>query len=183
MRFACSLMLAASLLCGSPMLAQADQTAQPASSPLATYKLTFVVTQLIKGKPEGRRTYTALFTPEGTPGSLRAGNRVPVPTGTNTSGVSTQYQYIDVGVNFDFRTPGELAKQFRDRPEVPLYVNAEVSSYSSSTTPGVNAPLIREEKWGSEFVLPLNKPALLFSSDDPAVDETTQVELTVTRSK
>ena len=168
---------------------QQNKPTQPAAeAPSGTYKLTFVVTELSKGKVEGRRTYSALFAPlSDQKGSIRSGNRVPVVTGSYSSDqdkkmVNTQYQYVDVGANFDFWNSKALSGSTHSG-QLALRVSANLSSYVKfEVRSGTEQPLIRQNTWSSDFVVGLNKPKLLFSSEDPAADQTTQVELTVTRA-
>ncbi len=178
MRFPLCALLAAFLLSASPMLAQADKQAAPPSSPsppAVTYKLTFTVRQLIGGKTAESRAYSALFESSLTADSfIRAGDRIPV------SGSLNQYNYQDVGINIDFRALPNV-RNLTPR-QIAIDVSAEVSeSVDLGKTPGRNPPIIRQDKWDSHFIVELGKPTLLFSSDDPTLDRTTQIELTAVK--
>lgn len=185
MRFLSGLLLSASILVSTPALAHAlgDQAQNTATvseaKPAETYKLTLVVTEVVKGKVEGRRSYSSLlFSAPHMNGRIRAGSRVPISTG---AGNDAQFQYIDVGSNFDFRTLEQPAAG-HNAQQLYINVSAEVSSYvDPPPTSTIHQPIIRQEKWDSDFAVDIGKPTLLFSSDDPTVDQTTQVELTVTR--
>ncbi len=184
MRSIAGILLSASILLSTPALAhtfsdQAQNTATASETkPAETYKLTFVVTELVKGKVEGRRSYSSLlFSAPHMNGHIRAGNRVPISTGS----MNAQFQYIDVGSNFDFRTLEQPA-QVHNTQQLYINVSAEVSSYvDPPPTSTLHQPIIRQQKWDSDFAVDISKPTLLFSSDDPTVDQTTQVELTVTK--
>ena len=190
MRLISAVLLCSLLPAGAPALANAAtapvQAASEASAPArsGTYKLVFTVTEMAKGRVTGRRSYTSLFSLDHSHGSIRAGVRVPVVSGSGStnSNMNTQFQYLDVGTNVDFHSPDELSRSSEPQ-QLPLSISIEVSSYVDSTIGTMHKPLIRQDKWNSDFVLDLGKPTLLFSSDDPTADSTTQVELTVTRVK
>jgi general secretion pathway protein D len=84
---------------------------------------------------------------------LKVGDRVPVATGSYSAGtsvtstsslsslVSTQFQYIDVGVNLD------VTPRIHPNNEVSLKVSIEVSSVTSYTTiGGISEPVISQRK-------------------------------------
>jgi len=77
--------------------------------------------------------------------SLKIGDRIPIATGSYqsgiTSGVNTQFQYIDVGVNIDI-TPYVLSSN-----EVTLKMALEVSSVTGEqTVDGVTEPTIGQRR-------------------------------------
>ncbi len=143
-----------------------------------TYRLTFVVRETLSGKPAGSRTYTSLLAGTHDGGnSIRAGSRVPVSTG---SGTQSQTQYIDIGANFDFRIPPVDQGQRVEKNQLALVVEADLSSVAPETSSAPD-PLIRQNRWRSSVILELSKPTLLFSSQDPTIDRTTEVELTAVK--
>jgi hypothetical protein len=171
-----------SLLMASPigfaLHAQSSPAEPPSTEPAQTYKLTFTVTQLVKGKEDGRRSYSALFTPRGNnPGSIRVQNRVPVSTGT---GAGTQFTYHEIGVDIDFSAAQpEVAKGLGPR-QLPLSVAANITAMAPGKPPGLDAPTIRDDRWKSTLVVALDKPTMLFISDDPYTDLSTRIDLTAT---
>src|SRR5215468_8558406 len=92
---------------------------------------------------------------DGQKASLKIGERVPVATGSFTSGttstsalVNTQFQYLDVGVNIDI-TPKVLADG-----AVTLKLAIEVSAVDSTTTiGGIAEPVIGQRKIEHEIQL------------------------------
>ena len=77
--------------------------------------------------------------------SLKIGDRIPIATGSYqsglSSGVNTQFQYIDVGVNVDI-TPYILSSN-----EVTLKMSLEVSSVTGEqTVDGVTEPTIGQRR-------------------------------------
>lgn len=147
------------------------------------YKLNLTVEQLNDaGRVQNSRVYVMTIASgndlkPGQMGSIpeqqiRTGARVPVATGTG--GGSTQWQYVDVGVDFDVRhvseTGGELAFE----------LVADVSSIAPTPSTLVNAPVIRQNKWDSTVVIAVGKPTLVFSADDLDDKGRMQVEVTAT---
>jgi hypothetical protein len=161
---------------GLALHAQSSPAEPPSSEPAQTYKLTFTVTQLLKGKEDGRRSYSALFTPRGNnSGSIRVQNRVPVPSGSGT-----QFTYHEIGVDIDFSAPQpDVAKGLGAR-QLPLSVAANINAMAPGKVPGTDAPTIREDRWKSTLIVALDKPTMLFISDDPYTDLSTRIDLTAT---
>jgi hypothetical protein len=85
-----------------------------------------------------------------------------------------------VGVNIDCRSIKEAQR------DLSLYVAAEISSLPSEpdqqpTTAATTrmAPAVRQNRWSSWVIVPLKRPTLIFSSDDPTSKRQMQVDLTV----
>jgi hypothetical protein len=49
---------------------------------------------------------------------------------------------------------------------------------SAAETPDAPAPVIRQVKWNAPVIVPLGKPTVIFSSDDPSSKRQMQLELT-----
>lgn len=131
------------------------------------YRLDFVVKDLEGGKVQGTRNYSVYAnTLAGGSAMIRSGGKVAIPT---TPG-STQYSYLDVGVNIDCKL------QFETSAEIGLQVSADISGISQASP----APVIDQTKWSSNVVVMLKKPTTIFSSESPSSKRTTQLELTVT---
>ena len=85
---------------------------------------------------------------DGQPAKLRIGDRVPVATGSFSSGastvnplVNTQFQYIDVGVNVD------VTPHVHPSGEVSIKIAVEVSSVTGHVTIGsIDQPIISQRK-------------------------------------
>ena len=84
---------------------------------------------------------------DGQQATLKIGSRIPIATGsysagvssTSTTGVQTQFQYIDVGVNIDIKPTIHY-----DR-DVSMKIKIEVSAHSGdSTISGVTEPIISQ---------------------------------------
>lgn len=124
-----------------------------------TALLTDTLTQIIQN-PEIRSV-------DGQPAKLRVGDRVPVATGSYQTGttatsssvnalVSTQYQYIDVGVNVD------VTPHVHPNHEVSLKVAIEVSSVTGYSTIGsLQEPIISQRKIEHEIRLKEGEVSIL----------------------
>ncbi len=141
--------------------------------PQKFYKLEFVVKEVEGGKVLNARTYSTTVAADAKElgqTAIRVGGRVPI----GTVGDIKSFQYLDVGVNIDCRAVREVERA------LSLYVSADISSVpSDAATPGV-APTIRQNRWSSLTIVPLKKPTLIFSSDDPTSKRQMQLELTAT---
>jgi hypothetical protein len=154
-----------------------SQTETQPREEFKAFRLDFVLKEVEGDKIINSRGYSTLISTERKTSTIRAGNRVPIPSSPG----SAQFQYIDVGVNID----SEFVKE--GPTQLGLYVSAEVSSVigetpASSVAPASTgvAPVMRQSKWGSSVVVPLKKPTLVFSSDDPTLKRQMQLELTAT---
>jgi hypothetical protein len=101
---------------------------------------------------------------------IKTGDKIPLHTGEK------DIQYLDTGVNIQTQDAVE------DGGNLHLTVKVEVSSLSpeqSSTVP--LDPIIRQNEWGAEVILPIGKQTTIFSSDNLGNKGRTAVELTATR--
>jgi len=138
------------------------------------YQLNFVVRELEDEHVINSRSYSIILRTGAERSSIRAGQKVPY---SSSSGVSTQWQQIDVGVNIDCQKLEELGDQ------VALDIKAEISSVMEShgeASPPPSVPIIRNNRWESTVLLKVKQPTILFSADDPASKRKMQLLLTVT---
>lgn len=150
------------------------------SEPQHFYRLNLVVEQLNDaGKVTNARKYeetigTVLKEAIASDQQIRTGSRVPVATGPG--GPNTQFQYIDLGVNFDVRNAREQGAMLSMR------LKAEISSIAGqSATPNEAPPVIRQNSWDSTVLIPIGKPTIVFSADDLDDKGRIAVEVTATR--
>ena len=135
-----------------------------------SYKLDFVIKELSGGKVTNSRSYMMVARGQHGNQMLRTGDKVPVPTGASSAG--TSWTYIDVGVNID------VIDLVRDGNDLRMHVTADITSAEKdSATP---QPIIRQNRWGSDVIVPIRKPTTLFSSDSTSSKSQTQVEVTAT---
>ncbi len=160
----CLAMLAAA---AGSVVAQNPEPPKP-PEPAHYYKLEFVVKEVEGGKVVNARSYMTSIATGNEIASIRTGSKLVVEPAPG------QMQYLDVGVSLDCQNAREL------QGALALYVRADISSVSGPASP---KPVIRQNKWNAAAVVPINKPTLLFSSDDVASKGQMQVELTATPIK
>jgi hypothetical protein len=146
--------------------AVAQTTDKPVEDP-TYYRLDFVVRELEGGKVVNSRSYSmSISTGRGAQNaSIRTGTRVPVP------GKDGSTSYIELGINFDCRSAKVIGA------DLALYVSADITSVAE---PSTAPPVIRSNRWGGDVIVPLRKPAILFSSDDAMSKRQMQLELIAT---
>ncbi len=147
--------------------------------PIHYFHLEFVVQELgADSKPTNSRSYTTtVSTDPHETGSIRTGARVPIATGSYSSNAassqtSTQFQYIDVGVNIDTRNAKEIGRA------LSLDLTAEVKSVSAANDPVLHQPVTRESRWQAAILIPIGKPTVIFTSD--ALDSKGAMQMVVT---
>lgn len=135
------------------------------------YHLEFAVKEIDgNGKVINSRSYSTICASNkpGRTGSIRTGSRVPIYTGEKN-----QIQYIDLGVNIDIMRAHVVAN------DLAMELSVEVSSAADSPNPEAHpTPIIRQNRWESSLVVPLNKPVIIFSSDDLNSKGKIQLEVT-----
>lgn len=162
--------------------AAAKQDKPSVTKPTNSYKLDYMISEMENGKRVNSRSYSLLLTdsPSESSGKLHAGSRVPIATGSarTEKGVSsTNYQYIDVGVDIRARLG------LRDDR---LYLASDISTSGAaselSPSPDIPAPVIRQTNVnGVVTAVTLGKSMLLTSLDDAVSKRRYQVEVTVTK--
>jgi hypothetical protein len=97
--------------------------------------------------------------------SIRTGDRIPAAN-----------NYIDVGTNIDTNDI-----RLTDHT-LSLRVDVESSSALKTDTAS-GLPLIRRTTWGSQVIVPLSKPTVIFTADNVSDTGKTELELTATEIK
>jgi hypothetical protein len=158
------------VLCASVATAQEGTAAGPAAAkaPKHFYRLNYVLKESDEGKIVNQRSFVMGASTEGSGWrSMRAGSRLPL-AGANPKDVN----YIDVGVNIDTRV--------QDAGDgLAMDVTTEISSAGAENNGGA-PPVIRQVKVRSEALVPIGKPTILFSADDPASRHRFELEVTAT---
>jgi hypothetical protein len=145
--------------------------AQNDKPPAQAYHLDFSLNELEDGKKINSRQYSADLTTFETD-DIRIGTRVPVQTKDG------EFQYLDIGTN--------IFAQIRDShgPSELLMVRAEISNFATPEhDPHDMHPVIRQIKMNGSTLLPLSKPLVIASADDPNSKRQFQLEVTATRLK
>jgi len=162
---------------------KAPETAKAPEPPAHYYHLDFVVQEVGEnGKPVNSRTYSCtVSTAPHERDSVRIGSRVPIATGISGSSnemVNTQFQYQNIGVNFDVSDVHEVGGK------LAMNLGAEVSSIGPAThVGGPNsrvAPLTRQNSWHTPVLIPIGKSTVVFTSDDLDSKAGMQVMVTAT---
>jgi len=120
------------------------------------------------GKPVNSRTYSCMVsTARGERDSVRVGSRVPIATGSSSNGaeaVNTQFQYQDLGVDFDVNEVHEVAGK------LAMNLGAEIHSLGPIThIGGPNGPVepaSQHNRWQTPVLIPIGKATVVFTSDD-----------------
>jgi hypothetical protein len=147
--------------------AKPQDTVRQADPPIHFYRLDLVLEQVdSNGKVTNSRSYsTTISTAHGDANAeIRTGGRIPIATGAfeANGGKSTQWQYQDVGVNIDARNARDVAGK------LSLYLAADVTSVADAKeSNGMNyQPVIEQNKWQGQVLIPIGKATPVFSSDD-----------------
>ncbi len=177
----CFLLLSSLALPALTRAQDADKTTEAAKGsepPPHYYHLVFLVQDLDgAGKPTNSRTYTtSVSTDRHFTGQIRTGSRFPIATGSSGSGagMSTQFQYVDLGVNFDLMHVVEVGR------EISIDLSAELSSMADARDPSLHQPVIRQNRWHAPVLLPIGKPTVVFTSDSLDSKGSLQVTATAT---
>lgn len=156
------------------LIADLDQS-RAAAGP-AAYKLEFTVHQFENGKKINDRSYSVIVErgrarDDANRYSLKAGSKIPVLTGSAGAG---QYNYMDIGMNFDCRLWG---------PDDGLMLQStvEVSSLSMPQQGSPNQPTVRQAK--ADLVSPISgaKPVTIASFDEVDAPRRMDIEVTATK--
>jgi hypothetical protein len=155
-----ALLLAATLL--APLHAQMQRD---------VYKVDFTIRDTGDAGGKTGRKYSLLVYSQNK-GVFKVGNRVPVPTGGNN-----QWTYVDVGVNIDCTV--------QEVPSNRVSVHADID-LSTAVTPDKNptpgaAPTVSQIRFSFEAAVPLAKPTVVASFDDPVTSRKFDLETLVTK--
>jgi len=132
--------------------------------PRKTYRLTYTLTDVDAGKRIGTQHFSMVVV-TGQRTTLKQGSKVPVATGSyssgaaTTNGTETQFTYLDVGMNFSAQLD-EIEHGAR------LYSKVEQSSLGDDKNiANVQEPVVRQTVIEGTSFLTLNKPLILGSVD------------------
>jgi hypothetical protein len=138
--------------------------------PVEAYHLELSINELEDGKKINSRQYSLNLNSNDS-NEIKIGTRVPVEAKEG------EFQYLDVGTSI-FARIGE------QRGQTELTVRAEVSNFATpeqGQDKGDPHPALRQLKISGSTLLPLGKPMVVGSVDDPNSRRTFQLEVTVTR--
>ena len=138
--------------------------------PLEAYHLDFAINEFEDGKKINSRQYAVNLTTNDS-NEIKIGTRIPVEAKEG------EFQYLDIGTN--------VWAQIRElRGQAMLVVRAEVSSFAipehGLDKPDLH-PAVRQLKVSGSTLLPLAKPMVMDSVDDPNSKRSFQLEVTLTK--
>jgi hypothetical protein len=135
---------------------------EKSAEPNATFQVEFRINDSADTSGKSTRRYTFLLDSSGR-GNFRIGQRVPFVTSTlqQNQNVSTQYQYVDIGVNIDCRA--KMSGQ-----KVALRAEIDITSLlPSDKGQPATAPLTASARVNVDSLLVPGKPASIATVDDP----------------
>jgi hypothetical protein len=140
--------------------------------PLEAYHLDFAINEFEDGKKINSRQY-AMNLSTNDSNEIKIGTKIPLETKEN------EFQYLDLGTSI-------WAQLREQRDQTTLVVRAEVSNFAIPEH-GLDKPdyhpALRQLKVSGSTLLPLTKPMVLDSVDDPNSKKQFQLEVTVTKLK
>jgi type II secretory pathway component GspD/PulD (secretin) len=157
----------------------AEKIVSDLDRPRKTYRLTFTITELDAGKTIGTQ-HVSMVAVSGQHITMKEGDKIPIATGsysngeaasTPSTGVQTQFTYLDVGMNFDATV--------QDLPNgVSLRSKIEQSSVGHpSMIAGIQEPVVRQTVLEGTSLLTFGKPVMLGAIDVP--DSTHHIDIAV----
>ena len=176
------------LACLLPMMvltAAGAAVAQDKKDPAAVYKVEFRIRDGSDAAKNPRR-YAMLIDTAGR-GVFKIGERVPVATGSFQSGtgsvavnplVNTQFTYLDVGVSIEASVREEGNKVLLNST---LDISTVVEHKQQTGSMVLPNPTVAQIRIGVNALVPLGKPTMVASVDDPVTQHRFEVEAVVTK--
>ncbi len=137
--------------------------------PKKIYRVTYTITELDGGKRLTARNISVLVSDYGK-GILKQGTKVPIATGASgsSSDVTTQFQYVDVGLNLEASAYGS---ELRTKIE-----QSSVADEKSSVGP--QDPVVRQTSLEGTSPLAAGKSVVLGAMDIPGTTHQQQISVT-----
>lgn len=142
--------------------------------PKKAWRLTYTITEMDGDKRLGIQHYSMDLV-DGQQTTVRQGSRVPIATGSYSSGapgaipVQTQFTYRDVGITFD----ATLTSQANG---ARLLSSIEQNGVVDAPAGGVPAPIERNSSLKGAYLLTSGKPLILGAMDLPGSTHHLQIE-------
>lgn len=141
--------------------------------PKPTYRLTYTITET-EGGNRINVQHSSITVVSGEKTGLKQGSKVPVVTGYtegNSQKTSTEYQYVDVGLNIEASLDaGSDALRLRTKIE-------QTGISEEKTTPGIIDPAIRQSTLETIANVTVGKPIALGSLDVPGSTHHKEIEV------
>jgi type II secretory pathway component GspD/PulD (secretin) len=159
-------------------MAAAQKIIADLDRPIATWKLTYTLTQTDGGQAAGTPQRVTVIVTQGSKTQLKLGTKVPLVTGsTGDSSPSTQVQYIDVGLNLEAKIDGAS--------DSPLLETSIEQSSVADERSGIGAqdPMIRQTKLEEALNLAEGRTMTIGTLDLPGSTRQEKIEVTAERVK
>ena len=142
--------------------------------PRKTYRLTYTVTDMDGTRRVGSQHFTMVVA-SGQEATLKQGSKVPVATGSVSSGtpnaVQTNFTYLDVGMNFTV-TPSALADGLSLKTQVE-----QLSLADEKSGVGPQDPIVKQTSLKSTLLVPPGKSLMIGSIDLPGTTHHLDIEV------
>ncbi len=160
--------------------AKAPDTAKAPLAPGHFYHLNFVFEDIdASGTTVNSRSFAMTVATAGSQsGTITAGTKIPIATGSTGQGSNsqTQFQYIDIGVKIATNHVHE------DEGRLSFNLKTEVSSLATpEVIAGVTEPVVRQNVWDGSVLIPIGKPTVAFKADSLDNKGSMRVEVTATQ--
>ena len=137
----------------------------------AVYKVEFNIRDGGDAAAKTARRYTLLVR-NNQKSTFRVGDKIPYATGSGNQ--STQFSYLDTGVNIDC-----IARELNEK--IALFAEVDLSTAASRPATGIHNPTVAQAKMVINTVLAQGQPSLVASFDDPVTSRRLDVEATVSK--
>lgn len=138
------------------------------------FRLDFIVRELDGKRTVSSRNYSMILVSSDrsrSHGSIRSGNRVPIPATSKDA----QFSYSDVGINIDANFVEAMGA------ELTLDLSAEISSLSEAAVGTQSTPpILRSTRWHATPLVTIGKPTIVFTAEDEHTNHTLDLEVTAT---
>lgn len=158
-------------------MAAAQKIIADLDRPIATWKLTYTITQAENGQAQGAPQHVTVIVSQGSRTHLSLGNKVPIVTGStgHESAPETQVQYLDLGLNVDAKIDGAS--------DTPLLETKVEQSSVADERSGIGAqdPLIHQTRLDEEVNVAEGKTVTIGTLDLPGSTKQEKIEVTAER--
>lgn len=158
-------------------MAAAQKIIADLDRPIATWKLTYTITQTENGQAQGTPQHVTIIVSQGSRTHLSLGNKVPIVTGStgHESAAETQVQYLYLGLNVEAKIDGAS-----DTPL--LETKVEQSSVAEERSGiGTQDPLIHQTRLDEEVNVAEGKTVTIGTLDLPGSTKQEKIEVTAER--
>ncbi|MGC2639021.1 MAG: hypothetical protein WA294_17685 [Acidobacteriaceae bacterium] len=160
-------------------MAAAQKIIADLDRPIATWRLTYTITQTENGQAQGSPQHVTVIVSQGSRTHLSLGNKVPIVTGSTShpseGEPETQVQYLDLGLNVEAKIDGAS-----DTPA--LETKVEQSSVADERSGiGTQDPLIHQTRLDEVVNVAEGKTVTIGTLDLPGSTKQEKIEVTAER--